>query len=70
MKFIIFCHVDPSAGNDREISNYKSAVTRQRRVNDKRGMVFCAQSVPMGEQATMEYIIPPLSNNCIATEEW
>jgi hypothetical protein len=44
-------------------------LTRQRPVNSDRGMVFPAQSVPMASQATMEYVMPSLSNNCTATEE-
>jgi hypothetical protein len=44
-------------------------VTRQRHVNNNKnniGMVFSTLSVPM---ATMEYGMPPLRNNCTATEE-
>jgi hypothetical protein len=33
-------------------------------------MVFSAQSVPMATNATMEYVMPSLSNNCTKTEEW
>jgi hypothetical protein len=32
-------------------------------------MVFSALYVPMTEQATIEYVIPPLSNSYTATEE-
>jgi hypothetical protein len=32
-------------------------------------MAFSVQSVPMAAHATMEYIMPPLSNNRNATEE-
>jgi hypothetical protein len=42
-------------------------VTRQRIVNG--GMVFSAQSVPMATHATVEYVMPSLSNNCTATKE-
>jgi hypothetical protein len=59
-------HIDPLLGNDSGISNYTTAVTRQRYKNYKRGMVFSAQSVPMAGHATMEYIMPSLSNNCTA----
>jgi hypothetical protein len=31
--------------------------------------VFSAPSVPMVAQARTEYVMPPPSNNCIATEE-
>jgi hypothetical protein len=44
------------------------AVTRQRTVNN-RGMVFCARSVLMAVHATIEYVIPPLSNNCTAADK-
>jgi hypothetical protein len=43
----IMCHVDPFLGNDREISNYTMAFTRQRSVNSKRGKVFSVRSVPI-----------------------
>jgi hypothetical protein len=39
-------HDDPLLGNDREISNYATAVTRQRPVKCNRGKVFYVQSVP------------------------
>jgi hypothetical protein len=55
-------------GNDREIRNYTTAVTRQQRVKNKREMVFSAQSVPMAGHATVEYVMTSLSNYCIATE--
>jgi hypothetical protein len=42
---IILWHVDPLLGNDREISNYTTAVTRQRLVNSNRGTVFSVPSV-------------------------
>jgi hypothetical protein len=45
------------------------AVTSQCPVNNNKGMVFSAQSVPMVAHATMEYVMPSLSNNCIVTEE-
>jgi hypothetical protein len=43
---LILWHVDSLLGNDREISNYTTAVTRQRPVNSKRGTVFCVRPVP------------------------
>jgi hypothetical protein len=42
----ILWHVDTLLGNDRERSNYTTAVTRQRPVNSNRGMVFSVRSVP------------------------
>jgi hypothetical protein len=36
----------PLLGNDREISNYTTAITMQRLVNSNRGIVFSARSVP------------------------
>jgi hypothetical protein len=35
-----FWYVDPLLGNDQEISNYTTAVTRQRSVNSNRGKIF------------------------------
>jgi hypothetical protein len=43
---IILWHVDQLLGNDCEICNYTTAVTRQRPVNSNRGMIFSVQSVP------------------------
>jgi hypothetical protein len=43
---------------------YQAATRKQQQRNG----VFCAV-VPMAAHATMEYIVPPLSNNCIATEK-
>jgi hypothetical protein len=40
-------HVDPSVGNDREISNYTTALSMQRSVNSNRERVFSVRSVPM-----------------------
>jgi hypothetical protein len=42
---IILWHVDPLLGNDREISNYTTAVTKQRTVNSYIGTVFSVRSV-------------------------
>jgi hypothetical protein len=38
-------HVVPLLGNDREISKYTAAVTRQWLVNRRRGTVFSTRSV-------------------------
>jgi hypothetical protein len=37
---IVLWHVDPSLGNDREISNYTMAVTRQQSINSNRRTGF------------------------------
>jgi hypothetical protein len=37
---LILWHVDPLLGNDSEIINYATAITRQRPVKSNRGMVF------------------------------
>jgi hypothetical protein len=42
----ILWHVDQLLGNDREISKYTVAVTRQWPVNSKRGKAFSVRSVP------------------------
>jgi hypothetical protein len=42
----ILWHVDSLLGNDREISNYRIAVTRHRPVNSNRGVVFSVRSMP------------------------
>jgi hypothetical protein len=42
----ILWYVVPLLGNDREISNYTTAVTRQRPVNSYRRIVFSVRSVP------------------------
>jgi hypothetical protein len=54
----------------QELWSQQPAFTRQRPVNNNRGMVFSAQFVPMVEHAAMEYVMPSLSNNCTTTEEW
>jgi hypothetical protein len=51
----------------RILESHQPAVTRQQPIN--RGMAFCMQSMLMAEHATVEYIIPSLSQNCTATEE-
>jgi hypothetical protein len=53
----------------RILESQQLTVTRQRPVNNNRGMVFCAQSVPMAAHATVEYIMQSRSNSCTATEE-
>jgi hypothetical protein len=42
----ILWDADPLLGNDREISNYTTAVTRQRLVNSNRGMRISVLSLP------------------------
>jgi hypothetical protein len=54
----------------RIMESQQLAVARQRPINNKRGIVFSARSVPMAAQATVDYIMPPLNNNCAATEKW
>jgi hypothetical protein len=39
----MLCHVDPLLGKYHEISNYTTAVSRQRPVNSNRGKVFSVQ---------------------------
>jgi hypothetical protein len=46
MNLYILWHVDALLGNDRKISNYITAVTRQRPVNNNRGTVFSLRSMP------------------------
>jgi hypothetical protein len=53
----------------RIVGSQLSAVTGQRPVNNDRGMMFSAQTLPMVAHATMEYVTPSLSNNCTITEE-
>jgi hypothetical protein len=51
------------------VESQQLAVIRQQPVNYKRGMVFSVRSVPTVEHATMEYVMPPVSNNRTATKE-
>jgi hypothetical protein len=44
-------------------------LTMQRHINNNKGMVFSARSFLMAEQPMVEYVMPPPSNNCTATEE-
>jgi hypothetical protein len=53
-------------GNDSEISNYKTGVANYWPVNSNRVMVLSVQSVLMAAHVKMEYVMPPLSNNCTA----
>jgi MoaA/NifB/PqqE/SkfB family radical SAM enzyme len=66
---MILWHGDPLAGNDREISNYTTTVTRQRPGNSSRGTMFSVQSVPryykQGQSAVV--IIPQTSFDSKAT---
>jgi hypothetical protein len=51
------------------VESQQLAVTRQGSVNNNRGIVFSAQSLPMAAHAAVEYVVPLLSNSCAATEE-
>jgi hypothetical protein len=53
----------------RTVDSLQPAVTRQRPGYNNRGMVFSTRSVPMAAYATMEYVMPPLSNDRTATKE-
>jgi hypothetical protein len=53
----------------RIMESQQQAVTMQWPVNNKREMVFSAQSMPMALHATGDYVMPSLSNNYTATEE-
>jgi hypothetical protein len=53
----------------RIVESQLPAVTRQRPVNNNREMVFSARHLPMATHAKIWHIVPPLSNNCPATEE-
>jgi hypothetical protein len=66
---MVFLHVDPLLGKDRERSNCTTAVAKLLPVNSNRGKVFSVRSLPMAAQATMQYVVPPLSNNCTATDK-
>jgi hypothetical protein len=50
------------------VNSQQPAVARRRAVNNNRRMVFSVESVPMDAHATIEYVMPSLSNNC-TTEE-
>jgi hypothetical protein len=51
------------------VGSQQPAITRHRPVNNDRGMVFSAQSVPMAVHSTMEHVMPSLSNSYSAKEE-
>jgi hypothetical protein len=53
----------------RILESKQSAVTRQRPINNNKGMVLSAQPMPMAAHATMEYVMLSLSKNCTAIEE-
>jgi Fe-S-cluster-containing hydrogenase component 2 len=53
----------------RIVGSQQPAVTRQRSTNNSRGIVFSTQSMPMSVHATLENVIPSLSNNYTVTEE-
>jgi hypothetical protein len=44
---MILWNVDPLLGNDHEISNYTTALTRQRSVSSNTGMAFSVRFVPI-----------------------
>jgi hypothetical protein len=53
--------------NDSEISNYKTAVTRQQPVNSNRGRVFSVRSVPncyKEDQSVIDLVREPLEISC------
>jgi hypothetical protein len=60
-------HVDQLLGNDREISKDTTVVSKLWLLIRNRGIAFSAWSVPMAVHATLEYVNPPLSNNCTVT---
>jgi hypothetical protein len=53
----------------RIVESQQPAFTRQLSLNNNREIVFSAQSVSMAAHATLEYVIPSLSNNCTTIEE-
>jgi hypothetical protein len=57
-----------SFGIFAQSKNCAVTITRQQPINNKE-MVFSVQFMSMAAHTTMEYIIPSLSNNCMATEE-
>jgi hypothetical protein len=50
----ILWHVDPLLGNDREIGNNTTAVTRQRPVNGNGGTAFSVLSEPRYKQGQLD----------------
>jgi hypothetical protein len=52
----------------RILESQQLAVTKQQPVNN-RGIVFSVQYMLMAAHTAMEYVMPSLSNNCIATME-
>jgi hypothetical protein len=63
-------HADPLLGNDPETNNYTTSATRQRSVKSNRGTMFSERFLPITVHATVEYVIPLLSNYCTATIEY
>jgi hypothetical protein len=53
----------------RIVESQQPAVTRQWPLNNNRGMVISVQSVPMAANATMDYVMPSLSNSCTTEEQ-
>jgi hypothetical protein len=63
----IYKYIVPYSLKARTVESQQLAISRQRPINI-RGMVFSAQSMLMAAHATMEYVMPSLSNNCTMTE--
>jgi hypothetical protein len=53
----------------RVMVSQQPAITRQQPVNNNREVAFSVWPMPMAVHATMEYVMPPLNNNHIATEK-
>jgi hypothetical protein len=69
MQLEVLFHAVAYSLKARTVHSQQPAVTTQRPVNNNRRIVFYAQSVPMAAHATVEYVMPSLSNNYTATEE-
>jgi hypothetical protein len=54
---------------EKIVEPQQPAVIRQRPANNKREMVFSAQSVIVAANATMEHVMPSLSNTYTATKQ-
>jgi hypothetical protein len=57
----MFLHIVAYSLKARIVEPQQPAVTRQQPINNNRGMVFSAQSMPMVVNTAMEYIMPLLS---------
>jgi hypothetical protein len=62
-------HIVSYSFKARNVELQRPAVTGQRPVSNNRGIVLSAQSLSIASHATMKYVMPSLSNNCIATEK-